>query len=288
MPEVTFGNSEGAAPASVVEAPVLTQTQPAQVVDSVPVTQTVTVPAIYTPPGVPAAPSGLVLGDKLPTFNEIIFPRLNLVQNSGLLKDQFPPGSIVHGQSLVIYETTVFNKQTNAIIKQGTPPVILTVLGFRPTRFVEKIQGGERGLICNTEAEVRSAGGTLDYNEWKLKAKDGMKRFEYLADAVVLIERPAHCADDDTVFIYPVNGKKYALAMWSMKGTAYTHAAKRVFFTNRQMGCLRKGYPSRSFAVSTKSEQREGNTYFVPVCIPHQESTAEMIELISGILSGAN
>jgi len=270
--EVNFGPQSGSAPAEAVE--------------SVPVTQTApnTGLAQYVPPSAPAAPTGLALGDKLPTFSEIIFPRLNIVQNVGIMKDSFPPGSIIHGQNLVIYEPTIYNKKSNELIKQGTPPLILTVLGFRPTRYVEKVQGGGKGMLCETVEAVRLAGGTLDYNEWKLKEKDGIKRFEYMADAVVLIERPAHCADDDTVFIYPVNGKKYALAMWSMKGTQYTQAAKRVFFTNRQMGWLRKGYPSCSVAVSTRTEEQNKNTYWVPVVIRNQESTPELLELVASIL----
>lgn len=232
-------------------------------------------------------PSGLVVGDKLPTFSDIILPRINLVQGSGELKNSFPMGSIVFNQSVVLYDPPVINAKSGAQEKPGTPPFILTVLGFRPTRFVEKIAGGERGLLLNTEEEVRKAGGSLDYQEWKMKEKDGMRRFEYLAEAVVLIERPAHVADDDTVFVYPVDGKKLALGLWSMKSTAYT-VAKRVFFTARAMGCLKAGgYPSWNYATSTRKEVKFGNTYYVPVCLAHQKSSPEFLAFAASILNAA-
>lgn len=231
-----------------------------------------------------AAPTGLVLGDRLPSFGDIILPRLNIVQGSGELKNSFPMGAIVFNQSVILYDPPTTNK-SGAQEKPGLPPFTLTVLGFRPTRYVEKIEGGERGLLLDSEKQVREAGGTVDYKEWMLKKKDGMKRFEYLADAVVVIERPDHVADDDTVFVYPVEGKKLALALWSMKGTAYTAAAKRVFFTARSMGCLRNGYPTYNFLVSTRKETGHGNTWFVPVCLPKAKTSPEFLAFAAGILN---
>lgn len=207
------------------------------------------------------------------------------MQSVGILKDSFTPGALVFNQQVLLFVPPDIDKQTGNVRKPGLPPVVMTVLGFRPTRFAEKVQGGVRGMIVDSEDAVRANGGTLDYNEWNLKKSAGMKRFEYLADALVAVERPAHLADDDTVFVYPVDGKKYALAIWGMKGTAYTAAAKRVFFTARAMGCLRSGYPSYNFNVSTRSETREGNIYSVPVCIPNQKSTPAFLEFVSGILN---
>lgn len=231
------------------------------------------------------APSGLVLGDRLPTFGDVILPRLNLVQGSGELKNSFPMGAIIFNQAVILYDPPVINAKTGVQEKAGLPPVTLTVLGFRPTRYVEKIAGGERGLLLDTEQQVRAAGGTLDYKEYMLKKDAGIKRFEYLADAVCLIERPDHVNDDDTVFVYPVEGKKLALALWSMKGTAYTAAAKRVFFTARSMGCLRAGYPTYNFLVSTRKETGHGNTWFVPVCLPKAKTSPEFLAFAAGILN---
>lgn len=246
--------------------------------------------AVVPGAGLPATTSadGFITGDFLPGFKDIILPRLNIVQGTGELKDSFSQGALVFGQNLEIFRMPIIDKATGNPKVAGTPPVNLTIIGFRPTRFVEKVAGGGRGLLVNTEAEVRSAGGTLDYNEWRLKADSGMKRFETLAEAFVVIKRPEHIADDNTVFTFEVGGSKYALALWSMKGSSYTQCAKKVFFTARKMGCLSKGgYPSWSYSLSTRTDSFAGNTYYVPVALPCAPSTPEVLEFINSILHPA-
>lgn len=237
-------------------------------------------------PGGALAPTGLLLGDFIPEFKDIILPRINIVQGVGLLKDTFQQGQIVFGQNTVLFSPPVIDQKTQTIKEAATVPVTMTVCGFRPVRYVEKVVGGARGLIVNTPDEVTKAGGTLDYNEWRMKQSSGMKRFEPLAEAFVAIERPEFCKDDDTTFVYPVGGKKYALAIWAMKGTSYTAAAKRVFFTQRSVGCLKfGGYPSYAFSVSTRMEKNESNTYWVPVAVPKEKNSAEFLQFVAGILN---
>lgn len=247
-----------------------------------------TVPAVQASLGVPAAgPTGLVLGDKLPDFKDIILPRINLVQNIGGLTESFESGMIVLNQATVLFMPPIIDTKTGKVEREASPPVNIVVFGFRPTRYSEKVAGGAKGLIVDTEDAVRASGGTLDYAEWNLKKASGMKRFEPLADALVAIQRPANCADDDTVFVYDVDGAKYALALWAMKGTSYTAAAKRVFFTARMCGCLRKGYPTWSYALTCREQKYEtGNAAWVPVCIPIKQTTPAFLEFVKSIIGG--
>lgn len=278
--EVSFGKDQ----TPVVEVETTVTPVEGVAVESVN-THTPAAPSVGLPAVVGGA-EGFIMGDHLPGFKDIILPRINIVQGVGILKDSFPQGAIVHGQSLVLFTVPIIDKQTGNAKVAGLPPVHLTIIGFRPTRYTEKVSGGERGLIVNTEAEVRSSGGTLDYNEWKLKEASGMKRFETLAEAFVIIKRPAHVADDDSIFTYDIGGEKFALALWAMKGTAYTAAAKTVFFTARKMGCLAKGgYPSWSYNFTTRSKTTAGNTYYVPVCIPNAPSTPAFMEFVKALLT---
>lgn len=248
----------------------------------------VMVPGAGLPPAEQSDAAGFITGDFLPGFRDIILPRINLVQGSGELKDSFAQGAIVFDQKIEIYRMPVIDKTTGNAKTPGTPPVTLTIIGFRPTRYVEKVAGGGRGILVNTEAEVRAAGGTLDYNEWRLKKDSGMKRFEVLAEAFCIIERPEHVANDGTVFTFDVSGKAHALALWSMKGSSYTQCAKRVFFTARKMGCLSKGgYPSWSYSLSTRTDSYDNNTYYVPVAVPNAPSTPAMLEFVKSILNPA-
>lgn len=272
--EVTFGKNS---PTLDVEATVENKTPAPETPKAAPATASV--------PAVVDNSTFEFAGDYLPGFKDVILPRINIVQGVGMLKDQFPQGAIVYGQSLVLFTPPVIDKNTGNVKVPALPPVEITIIGFRPTRYAEKIIGGERGMLVNSEAEVRAAGGTLDYNEWKLKAASGMKRFEVLAEAFIVVKRPKHVTDDDSVFIFPAGDDKYAVGLWAMKGTAYTHAAKRVFFTARKMGCLAKGgYPSWSYNLTTRSETSNGNTYYVPVCVPNAPTTPVVAEFIRSAL----
>lgn len=229
--------------------------------------------------------AGDFAGDYLPGFKDVILPRLNIVQSIGTLKDEFPQGAIVYGQNLVLFTLPIIDRATGNVKVPASAPVEITIMGWRPTRYAEKIAGGERGMLVNSEAEVRAAGGTLDYKEWDLKKASGMKRFEVLAEAFVLIKRPPSIADDDSTFIFPAGNDKYAVGLWAIKGAAYTQACKKTFFVHRKMGCLAKGgYPSWSYNLSTRSETNKGNTYYVPVCVPNAPTTPVVMEFIKSAL----
>lgn len=267
--EVTFSKDNTAVPAAQVAA------EP----------QNTQVPAVAPKTGLPAKGSP-ILGDYVPDFKDIIIPRLNIVQNIGELNKQYPPGSLVYNQTLPLFIPPLVNPKTQVIERQATPPITLVVLGFKPTRYCEKTEGGVRGMIVDTEDQVRANGGTTDYSEWQLKKPAGMKRFEPLADALVAIERPEGVKNDGTVFIYDVEGKQYALALWGMRGAAYTAAAKRVFFTGRSLGCLTGGYWTWSFSVSTREETyKTGNRAWIPVCLPKEKTSDVFRQFVQKVLN---
>lgn len=229
-------------------------------------------------------PRGLMLGDKIPDFDDIILPRLNIAQQIGELKDTFAPGSIVFNLNTLLFSPPTIDAKSNTISTPASAPIAVVCLGFRPTRYVEKVPGGGRGMIVSSEQAVRDNGGTLDYNEHKLKEKDGMKKFDQLAEALFAIERPEIVADDDNIFVYPVEGKKYALALYGMKGGAFT-VAKRVFFTSRLMGNLRQGYPSRYFSLATVWKDY-GNNHggWNPVFTPLSATSPEFLTWAGAVL----
>lgn len=230
---------------------------------------------------------GFPIGDDLPGFKDVMFPRLNLVHAIGGLKDTFTPGEVVFGQTTVLFSPPIIDKKTGNPVQAATPPVNVTVVGIISKRFSEKVAGGIGGMIVDTEAAVREHGGTLDYNEFKLKEKSGMRRFENLVDMLVAIRRPESVADDDTVFTFPVGASKYALALWAVKGSAYTHAYKKVLAYARLAGCLKAGYPTHSFSLTTRLESRAGiaEPWWVPVLVPAEKSTPDFLEFVAAIVN---
>lgn len=240
------------------------------------------------------APGVFRLGDRLPGFADVILPRLNIVYSVGELGKSFPAGAIVFNKETVLYTPPIIDAQQGVIVQAALPPVVLYVIGIVSERFSEKIQGGLGGEIVNSEAEVRAAGGTLDYKEWNLKKSEGMRRFEPLIDLLIAIEKPAHVSDPDgatfgfTVGDRELTRKQYAIGFWGCKGVSYTHAVKRVFNMHRLTGVLRGGYYTHSFAVSTRQEKFTTPTGTfsapVPVCVPKAKTTPEVLEFIRGIV----
>lgn len=275
--EVSFSNNP-ATPAQPV-APAATAPTPA------PAPASPGLPAVQKAQPVGKA-DNFLLGDFLPSFADIILPRLAISQNIGTLKETYISGSVVLDRKVALFVPPAI--ANGVVTRQATPPVTITVVGFRPTRFVEKVVGSaDRGQIVKTEREVALAGGTLDWTEWKLKKETGMKLFQPLADAFLVIERPEFLKDDNTNFTYEVDGKNYALALWAMKGTAYTAAAKRVFFTSRRIGILREGgYPSWRYTLATREDPFPGgNKAWVPICLPKEKNSEAFLAFIKDVLS---
>ena len=186
-----------------------------------PVTPTVSV-AITGNGGAPAAAEGTTVYQKQAFFDDesfdardMILPRLNIVQNVGELANVHPRGAIILNGQLIL---------AAAPAPPATGPFIRIVfLGFQPTVYTEKVQGGLRGLTVKTVEEVIAKGGTIDYNEAKQTKKP---LFQDTATAMVLIEQVPGL--DDASFPLIVGGKRHALALYTMKGTSYTHVTKPV------------------------------------------------------------
>lgn len=266
--EVKFGADSGAAPAPQVETKTVTPT-PAPVAESAPAGSQL------------PAQRKFLLGDRLPSFKDVILPRLNIVQGIGNLKDTFVPGEIVFNQATVLYTPPQIDPKTGNATRKGTSPITSYVVGIISDRFSEVVQGGFGGLIVDTEAEVRNSGGTLDYKEWELKQKDGMKRFQAITDLLMLVERPETVKDDDIVFNFAIDGKKYALGAWALKGSAYTAVMKRVFNYHRLAGILKGGFPTYSFAIATHLEKfKNGNSAWVPSAVPIGKTSDAVLAFI--------
>ncbi len=198
--------------------------------------------------------------------SEIITPRINLVQKVGALGDIFNKGEVVLGKTLVLPQ-----------------PINLLVLGFRKTQFTEAVEGGDLGRLFDTEAEVASVGGTLDYKESKATGKPLFKR---LATAMLLLEKHPELDGCSFPLVSP-DGKQYAIALWSMKGGNFTHGAQ-VIKTAGRLGHLRgengkADYTKAFYGLSTKLlAYKTGNSAYVPVLKVGAVTTPEFRAWVAG------
>lgn len=227
-----------------------------------------------------------LLGDYVPAMTDVILERVNISQALGRLKEAFAVGTIVFGRKTILYSGPDVDKATGTVRRAATPPAVITALGITKKRFVEVVPWGTQGLTVATEEAVMAAGGTLDFQEYELKKKDGMKRFQPLVDFMVAIEKPEHVKDDGTVFTFDVKGRKYTIGLWLFKGPSYTNACKRVLFPDRLKGCTKDGgYPSFSYAVTTRLEEHgSGKESFVPVFTVKERNSPAFLEFARSII----
>jgi hypothetical protein len=224
-----------------------------------------------------------MLGDYLPDIEEIQFPRLNIVQKVGELSNVWPHGAILLDRKTALFECSVV-KPNGDIVTKGTPPLEVCVLGLKSKRFVERVEGGGKGATAKSEEEVVKLGGTTSYQEWEAGKEDGVRYFQPYVEALLAVRKPAHINDtEETVFTYESEGHRLSLVLFGMKGTAYTAAAK-YWFTQRLIGNLREGYPSRWFSMGTELKKFVSNFAYIPVIKPLAKTTSEFREFAGMIL----
>jgi hypothetical protein len=222
-----------------------------------------------------------VLGDYVPGMDEIKLPVISLVHEKSETAGRFTVGSIVHNNQTLLFSPPVIDKNAGTIIKAGTKPVEITVVGLKSQRFTEVTAGGVRGLLLNTLDQVKQANGTLDYQEFELKKATGIKRFGHLDDFVVLVKRPEHCQDDDSVFIYSIEGSKYAMCILRLAKSAWTSLAKNFIYSEKKNGCLLAGFYTRAIQVTTVEKKFDGGKgTWVPVGVAGNKSSPEFINFV--------
>lgn len=215
------------------------------------------------PNGEPAQVEGEV------DYSDINLDRINLVQKSGALSDQFEPGSFLLGREVILSKADgAFDFIVLRIKKQYQEdlPYDASGNGPMPKRF-------------NTSAEVRAEGGSLIWGDENY--------YRDIATALVLIPAPATATQEDkeSKFIYEApDGNSYALALWTFVKTSYTAVAKKIF-TAKLVGHLKTGFEHGVWRVSSEKKTNAGNTWFQPVVKPAGKTTPEFQLFAKEVLS---
>ena len=234
-----------------------------------------TAPALAVAPVAPVQPpakSSFNNDDEEPfETSDMVIPRFSVVQKVGELSNIFPGGSLVLNSTLVLADAGKEFKPSE--------PIRIVVLGIQPTTFSEKLEGGVRGKYFKSEAEVAADGGTLDWNEHKATKKSLYQR---VSTALLLIEKPEKCPIEE--FPVTVEGKQYALALYTMKGTSYTNAARH-FKTAKKMGHLKQhGYRGGYWTFQSLLKKFDSNFAFIPVVKSAGPTTEAFREEVKALL----
>lgn len=194
---------------------------------------------------------------------DLVLPRLVIVQKVGELSTVFPPGSILLGGNLTLIPAPTDMNPGGALR--------LCFVGLQPSTFAEKVAGGVGGRYCRTKEEVVALGGTTDWNESQATKKP---LFQSVCVGLVFIEQPAGI--DSAQFPYAFEGKNYQLALYTMKGVAYTNAARHIKSAIK-IGWLREaGVTSAGFWTLQAQLKKYGTNYaYTPVLKPAEKTTEE-------------
>lgn len=183
--------------------------------------------------------------------SDIKLPRINLVQRVGNLANDFTPGSIL------------FEKQV--VLTDGKTPFDLTPLRIRK-QFQRKVAwgegDGEAPEVYDTVAEVRAAGGSLEFGDENY--------FQEIAHIMCAVALPRHFLGNELtdaagiidMFPFRHNDELYAVAMWTVSSSAYTALAKRIF--TDAAGLLRNGIYGGHYQVTSELKKNARNSWYAP------------------------
>lgn len=215
--------------------------------------------ALATPP----AALGGVAGEV--RQQDLILPRLNLVQKTGELSDLFPVGSLV------------FNRDT--VLTNGKDPLKIIVIRA-VKQYQEKLPYGSEEMPkrFNTEAEVVAAGGTLSYEA----ARNGEGQlYTEILHTQVLIEQPEGLTEGDEHFFYTFGDKVYTLGAWSIGGGGYGSAGK--ILVTAQYTSHREGLHTGAWNLTTVKKVANDITFYLPILRPAGKLSPEQIEWVTSI-----
>ncbi len=158
-------------------------------------------------------PSKGLLGEW--TAADIRLPRLNLVNKSGDLSNNFTPGCWVIQKEHQISNVTKDNKE------KGEP---ITVIGARMSKqYQENIPYDEREStptrVFDTAAEVRAEKGFIS-------RKRGVGNFSEIAHIEFFIQAPEGLSEDaEALFFYTFGDHKYARVIYTASSTSFSAVA---------------------------------------------------------------
>lgn len=170
-------------------------------------------------------------------------PRMQLINKMSTLSDTFAPGSWVFDKEIVVAD--------------GKTPFELTVLAIRKS-YIELLEYGteQQPKRVNKLSEVASL-GQIAYGKTQADAirKENQIPFTEMADCLVLIPAPEKISEVNALrFSEDYNGKRYGLALWTLRGSAYK-TAKQIFTAMRSV--LRNGLETGKWECSSKYVQKD-------------------------------
>ena len=192
---------------------------------------------------------------------DLIIPRLSIVHGVGPLSEVFDAGDLV------------LNRDTLLVAKEE--PISLTVLSIKKT-YEERLAydaNGPRPKAWDSREELVADGL---HTEWKNNEPPPVRE---VAAILCLIEKPEGI--ESLSFNIEHDNKHYGVAVWTVRGTAYTRAAKKVFSASA-IELAGSGLLAGRWTLYTKRDQIGGNFVFVPyLTLEDEKNSQEFIRTVT-------
>ena len=200
--------------------------------------------------------------------DDIRLPRINIVQSTSQIADEFQSGAIVLDK-----EVELGNDEC---------PINLVVL-YGKKLYQQKLPFGESEespLVFASRAEVREFGGTTEYSKEAIADK---RYFEDLAHFILALEFDADIAEKLGRCEFDYNGNHYLRAAFTVNGSGYNSFAKPVI-TAAATGSVY----SRRWSLRTEKRSNAKGRWFVPVPrLKERITDPAELEFFASLIPGA-
>jgi hypothetical protein len=180
---------------------------------------------------------------------DIKLPRINLVQSTSAIADDFTPGALVLDKEVELGDET-------------HPIQLVTLWGKK--LYQQKLPFGESDespLVFQTRKEVKEWGGTT---EWSKEAIEDHRYFENLAHFVVAVRCPDEASEDLAAhFDLEIGDELWTRVAFTVNGSSYNAFGKQMITAAQTAGA--DGIWSRSWEVKPEKRSNARGRWFVPV-----------------------
>ena len=183
-------------------------------------------------------------------MSDMVVPSLKLAAKAGEMGELFIPGSLVLNGEYPLY-----GARTDDRTNPKEEPVWLTVLHAKKSYYERTEYGSDTvAKTADTMDEMLEQGGTLDWG------KNGeTPTWNPKLTCTVIIR-----GDDEAYFPFEFDGKKYALARWSLQNISSYRAAAKQILTAAALN-LRAGLEYGSWGLTSTIKKSGTFSFYVPV-----------------------
>jgi len=193
---------------------------------------------------------------------DLTIPKMNLVNKTGELSNQFSPGSFVYNREVLLGDG-----------KKPTPITILRIAKF----YLQDVPYGSGEMPKNFTSirDVRAAGGALAGEQ---DVEEGTDTYSEAMTVILLVKSPTK---DNPLFPFTFANESYAVAQWLLTKSAYKSTGRKLF-TDSQLA-LKDGIDTAAYELTSTLRTNSQGSWYVPAVKLSTRHTPEFVEFVRSL-----